>query len=477
MNKKILLVGLLLLFLLRVPSFFEPYWYGDEGIYLAVGQALQRGAVLYRDIWDNKPPLLYLIYALMPTLFWAKLTATACVLGTVAVVNKFTGKLLPALLVGILLSLPYPILEGTIANAELYFILPIVIAAYFLFRHSGRVQNLLIGICFTFAFLLKIPAIFDFFGMFLAWFIINRKIKPFFIIALIPLITLISLIGYFYLNHALADFITAAFMQNSSYVAIDSGPFSKLSNPLFVRAFLLLLSLLLLLFLFIKKRISKELLFLFFWFGFSLYGVLLSSRPYPHYLLQVVPPAVILAFYLLTNFRKYLILNLLFIIILLAVARQFSGSFVNPLPYYQNFMDYISERKTWEDYVNFFDSRTSNNYDVAQYIIHNTNPTDPTFVWGDNAFVYVLANRPPATKFIQAHHLTTIDPENYDLIIQRLQKYQPKFIVVSRPVKFPFPKLEEFVQKNYRFTEKFEDLFVYQNTLPANPPKFDINYH
>src|SRR5579871_405313 len=49
--------------LLRIPSLFEPLWYGDEGVYETVGMGLSHGRLLYRDIWDNKPPLLYLLYA------------------------------------------------------------------------------------------------------------------------------------------------------------------------------------------------------------------------------------------------------------------------------------------------------------------------------------------------------------------------------------------------------------------------------
>src|SRR5581483_3733412 len=51
-------------FFLRFPSIIEPYWYGDEGIYEVVGLAMDHGHLLYRDIWDNKPPLLYVVYAL-----------------------------------------------------------------------------------------------------------------------------------------------------------------------------------------------------------------------------------------------------------------------------------------------------------------------------------------------------------------------------------------------------------------------------
>lgn len=50
-------------FLTRFPALFEPNWYGDEGIYQAIGRALRAGKLLYVGAWDNKPPTLYYIYA------------------------------------------------------------------------------------------------------------------------------------------------------------------------------------------------------------------------------------------------------------------------------------------------------------------------------------------------------------------------------------------------------------------------------
>ncbi len=486
---------LFFIFLLRVPSFFEPYWYGDEGIYLAIGQALQRGAVLYRDIWDNKTPLLYFIYAIIPTLLWAKLTATIFVLGTATFVYKITKyiikedsfALLSMTLTGILLSLP--IFEGTIANAELYFTLPIAATAYLLLRHSDRVQNLLIGFLFTIAFLIKVPAVFDFLGLFLAYFLIKKDFKPFFIIGIVFVTIIVPIFFYFHLNNGLGDFITAAFKQNSSYIAIDSGPLSKLSNPLFVKAFLLLLALLVSLVLFIKKRISSELLFLIFWFGFSLYGALLSNRPYLHYLLQIIPPSIILLFYLIKKLlphdvilersdriffldsivryahsRMTIIVVFIFLIfIFFSLIRMFTGAFaLDVRSYYTNWFDYVYERKTWEQYANYFDGRTVTNYQIGNYIKKNSLVDDSIFVWGDNAFIYVLSERKPATKFIQAHHLTTIPKENYDFVANKILTEKPKIIVITRPVNFDYPKLEALVSKNYSLISTFGVNFVYK---------------
>src|SRR3972149_4588656 len=70
-------VGVLaLVFILRIPSFFEPYYYGDEMIYLTLGQGVGQGLTLYKDIHDNKPPLLYLTAAAAGNLFWFKVILT-----------------------------------------------------------------------------------------------------------------------------------------------------------------------------------------------------------------------------------------------------------------------------------------------------------------------------------------------------------------------------------------------------------------
>ena len=75
-------------FFLRLPSLFEPYWYGDEGIYLTIGQGLRQGLVLYRDIYDNKPPLIYLLAALSGSLFWFRFILLVWSMMTVAFFSK-----------------------------------------------------------------------------------------------------------------------------------------------------------------------------------------------------------------------------------------------------------------------------------------------------------------------------------------------------------------------------------------------------
>src|SRR3989339_218386 len=63
----------LVIFLLRLPGLFEPHRYADEEIYLTLGLGLRKGLVFYRDIHDNKPPLLYLVAAVAGNVFYFRL--------------------------------------------------------------------------------------------------------------------------------------------------------------------------------------------------------------------------------------------------------------------------------------------------------------------------------------------------------------------------------------------------------------------
>src|SRR6185436_10445878 len=86
----VILTGVLLL---RIPNLFEPYSYGDEMIYVTLGNAIRRGLTLYKDIHDNKPPLLYFLAAITGNLFWFKVSLMIFSLITVYLFWKLTTKL------------------------------------------------------------------------------------------------------------------------------------------------------------------------------------------------------------------------------------------------------------------------------------------------------------------------------------------------------------------------------------------------
>lgn len=508
-----LLVVLGLIILVRLPSFFEPYFDGDEGVYYILGQMIQRGAVLYRDIWDNKTPLLYLIYALSPTLLWVKFSATVCVLGTSLGVFALAKKiladknslysLLATLLTGVLLSLPA--LAGNTANAELYFTFPIIWGAFIIYdkflsvpvRVHGIFKYLiLLGLLAAIAFNLKVPAVLDFGGLFVAvsifrWLAVRDyslknifqymvgEIRFYLPIGVAFALPLLGFVAYFYSQQALNDFLVAAFAQNSTYVSVYTGALGRLTSPLVLHALILLLAVGVFTLLLARKLISREFFLLGVWLGFSVFAALLSGRPYPHYFLQNIAPLVLLVFYCLSYFRKYWRGLVVLGVTVVSIFRLFGSPDISSAnwSYYGNFFDYISERKTFDQYVSYFGQDNWEAYQMATFLTQHTGPNDPVFVWGENDYMYVLSHRPPVTKFIRAHHLTTVDPKNYELIMQRLIKYEPKYIFISRPVQFAFPQLEVFVHKNYREVTFFGSFYLYANVTPGNPPPWSPHYN
>ena len=49
-------------FLVRLPSIVQPLGI-DQGIFVTCAWGLRRGLAMYRDVWDQKPPGIHLIYA------------------------------------------------------------------------------------------------------------------------------------------------------------------------------------------------------------------------------------------------------------------------------------------------------------------------------------------------------------------------------------------------------------------------------
>lgn len=60
--KTVVLATFVLGVFLRVPTFFRPLLSDDEAIYATTADALGRGDLLYRDVVDHKPPLIYHLY-------------------------------------------------------------------------------------------------------------------------------------------------------------------------------------------------------------------------------------------------------------------------------------------------------------------------------------------------------------------------------------------------------------------------------
>jgi len=492
MNKRltpkltVLILILLSVAVLHLPSLFEPYWYGDEGIYLALGMAVRKGLVLYRDIHDNKPPLLYWTAALAGSQFWLKFILMVWHLATIAVFYRlakvWSGKdnWVPVITAGLLAALTM-LPEGNIANGEIFMILPVIGGMLVLTQSSLakpdpalpeklKIQNskyqesnyLLIGILFSMGFLFKVPAAFDFVAAVIFYvFFLSKDIRE--IISRIfskniwlmvagflgPII--LSLI-YYATRGGFEPYLRSALLQNVGYLSSwktgdnpASGPF--VISGLMLRAIILFIGTVGLWVARLKFKLSLKTSFASLWFLFALFGALLSARPYPHYLIQPAVPAALLLVILFIDKTKITKIVVGLLTAAAVVAYLFVGFWsYSILPYYQNFFFWAAGNKTQAEYFGYFGEQVNRSYKISKYIRNTTSSDDKIFVWGDDPYIYPLSQRLPAGRYTVAYHV--IDFNAYDETAVAITIQKPK-IIVWLDYDRRFPQLSAIISNNY----------------------------
>lgn len=455
---------------LRLPSLFEPYWYGDEGIYLTLGQGIRKGLVLYSQIHDNKPPMLYYFAAFSQTVFGFRLFLFFWMIPTLYLFWKLSknflskGKNWSFILFLILTSIPF--IEGNIANAEIFMLLP-TIAGFFLAFNSKKLISLFYaGLCLGFALTIKIPVFVEFIFLLLWFYFENKKdielFKKIFYLSLGFIFPLLLFGIYFYFIGVFPEFIKAAIFQNFGYLSSWTKGVHTASigqGGLFLRAFFLLLFLISVYFLMVRKTISKNLSFLLFWFGFAVFASLLSGRPYPHYLIQILPSFCLLIGYLFEKEKaKYLVI--LFLLVLFLVIKRYKFYFYRTLPYYGNFYSRIVLLKNKSSYLKFFGSNVENNLKIADFIEKNSKTSDRIFVWGDEPYIYAMSDRLPVSKYTVAYHI--IDFNGYKNTIDNLGIFLPKFIIYYQMDNRSFVELDNFIKLYYSPEKVFNSVIIYK---------------
>ncbi len=476
-------------FLLRLPSLIEPNWYGDEGIYQVLGIAINKGRLLYVQIWDNKPPLLYIVYSLFHgDQFQVRLFSL--ISGVLAIWSFFylTLLLFKQLKASIISTLFFvllfatPILEGNIANAE-NFMLPLTTTAGLLvYSLSSKRQFLILnskflilpaaGFLLGIAFLFKIVAVFDLAAFCIFIIIINapdklpsnfsklksflkNEIKPIHPIFLGFIFPIIITFLYFLFNHAFSDFTTAVFFSNVGYVGYGN----KLIIPqgLLILKLALLSTAVLIIF-WRRKQLNKAFMFVLLWLVFSLFNTFFSGRPYTHYTLVTVPSLCLLVGLLSATNKKrdksIYLLTLVCTIILLSSV--FKPNLNKSLRYYENALSFLMNKKDVISYQSFFDQKTPRDYEIASFIKTHTSSADNVFLWGDTAQIYALSEKLPPGKYAVSYHIGQYKG-GLEQTQTALNLAKPKY-VITLPESRPFP----FHLSMYSTKFVFKDVVFYE---------------
>lgn len=472
-------VGILaLVLILRIPTFFEPYYYGDEMIYLTMGQGVREGITLYKDIHDNKPPLLYLAAAAAGNLFWFKAILAFWMLATTAFFYKLSVRLfeknkraqiISTLVFALLTTLPT--LEGNTVNAELFMIGPSIIA--FLLLLDEKITNkkiLWAGFLFGIATLFKVPAAFDLPVIIAFWLITLgfaswRKILRRSFLLFSGFIFPIALTMVWYaLSGAGGQYISAAFLQNVGYLSSFrpedvQKSFLVRNAPLLLRALVVLVgSGVLWIF---RKKLSKKFLLASIWLLFSLFAVTLSERPYPHYLVQsAAPMAVLLAMFFAEKSREQ---ALTVIPLALALFIPFYYKFYDysVITYYQRFVNFATQRISKETYFSGFAESVGRNYMIAEFLAESSKPDEKVFMWDpDSPTVYALSRRFPPIKYVVPYHIN--DFSSREETVKQIGANPPKFVILTS--KNPYPELMPIIEKKYLLITQIGDADIWVRT-------------
>lgn len=480
-NNKYILTVLLLVLILRVPNWFEPYWYGDEGITMTMGQVWRNGGVIYRDLHDNKPPMLYLLAALTYNQFFFKLLLTVWSLATVYLfwkllnLNFFKSIKLWIKKIGIVifsLWITLPWWEGNVINGEIFQIGPAIwgmaiildqVENKYLQNKASQKKLFGAGFLFSICFLFKHPGLMDWLAatcipIFL---FINFKINEFkrYIFWMIPLVfgfllPILAFITYFYINDALFDFISSVFGGNLNYLSTwqpqaSWGSRSAYGGSLNERG-IVLISLIFGVFL-VRKKISVIQLVSVIWFLFALFGSTMSGRPYVHYQIQIIPPLVLLIISSLKINWRNLFIGLIGLLLWLLAWHRID---YQPYPnwnYYHNYINYSLGLIDKNQYFNNFDPQATEIHSLSNWLKNKTEFKDKIFIWGDYPMVYALTDRNPAGRYTSAYHIIDFD-KKYETI-KKLQKEKPTYIIWAANEKREFIELKNLVKYNYRLIE------------------------
>ena len=498
----------LVITIIRLPTFWEFLWYGDENIYLAVGHGLANGQRLYQEVWDNKPPLLYLFYWLSYQIAGVDVWGFRLLNLGFSLVGLFAFWGLVYNLCRNLFKIQYPHLTTWFSsiffglflalgwemgqfNAENLYMPLIILGLYFwsLTFTSFHISKYVgIGICFSLACLTKIHAIVEiaFLIYLMIWQSLEsrgvkniKSIKSFFKyhisrLGLVIGLIILPYIGIvvWYLSQGLGGILYYSILGfGSSYVAKNSPlilglpifgyPNSLISNLQF-RVLLIVILTSGLSLLRYRKLISYQYFFATLWLGVCFFGAMISERNYPHYLIQVFGSVSLLIGlvlnYLLTTKQPLVqkLQSLISIILILNLGTIIFGS-SQIVPIYQPDIWYRFS-KVLTNNMSLDEFQRSNNagaYDRAKRLVpiitKYSTQKDKIYLVANSPELYLLSNRLSGHRQITDFQYDTSIQEVY----QELITNQTKLIIVDKnsPAKSQFDKLlsqdyvEVFVQE------------------------------
>lgn len=450
---------------------------------MTVGQGLLHKLPLYTGVFDNKPPGIYLLSAFSISVLGHSIWSLRFVLLIWALVNQVVifllakklfksqrSGLVAALLFGLLTATP--LIEGNIANAELFFIL--FTSLGFLLGWSNR--YFWAGISFSLGVLFKAPAVFDFlaFGMLLLIHVkrdsTSKVINRLFLAGAGFSLPLLLTAGYFLTRGHFQDFFFSVLSSNIAYTNVGN-QFIVPNGLLYLKALgIAAISFFFLIDIIKSWKKGQEidhqeivLSTLILWLFFALYGSLFGGRNYPHYLIQIVPPFTLLLTAIVSRLHWRKAAAAILTSLVIAGLFGFYPHYWR-WNYYPNSFSYFIGKMSQKDFNDSFDRKVNRNYTLAMVVSKATEQNDLIYVWANDSQLYFLADRLNAHRYIASYH--TNNYQGFTDTMEKLNSTPPRIIIIEQPLPYPFPELISFVKNYYSVAGEFDGAQIYR--LKAN---------
>jgi 4-amino-4-deoxy-L-arabinose transferase-like glycosyltransferase len=475
-----------LIFLFLMPLFNAPFE-RDQGTYATIARGWMHGALPYRDLWDNKGPMLFLWYiasfawlgenTLAPRIMAALAAALSLPFVWGAAQNLFGRR--KAAVAAILFAVSFAdIYLQVAANAEVFMLLPMA-AGFWAFavgtKKNGFLWYLLSGILTSFAVFTRQSAILTFagYGAWLAgiylWRPSERRQSAITLAALSlgAALGAIPFIAYFAAHGALHELWFAMFGFNVSWVAEQSF-WLKFVPPLFIEPGPLFGGLIFWIAaaagiwkLWTRSDRASWLVLAFL--AVSEAAAQAMGKGSAHYSIQLLPGVSIAAAFGLPQLwewwkhgRRSLRVGLAAAGILTAAAILFAYS--RPTAEGRFIVQY-----TYRDYARDAVAAPA----IARAIASKTLPGQCIYEWGRSSQIYFLANRQPCSRWIY-NRAYEVNKSMATEVMADLRKAEPALILVTDEIPPPH-ELTEFIRNNYRDAGQIEYAKLYTRIQLIHP--------
>lgn len=450
-----IILGVLLSLLSSLNPFSDKIIGTDTYVFQYGGISMLKGLVPYKDFFDHKGPIIYIINMLGILInnkigIW--IIELLCIIISIFYAKKtldFFSKnnKLKIFTIFVCFTFYINVIEG--GNLTEEYALPFLIISQYIFvkylknKTLKNLEILFTGFCCGIVTFLRINMI----GLWIGYIIIiiyellKKKeykitIKYSVIFLFGFLLLIIPNIIYLYYNNALSYFWQDYILFNFKYTSVTF--FEKFYSF----KYFMLLGLVLETFLiniYIIKNDKKSRNFLvanLINFIINLISISLSGKTYLHYSIILLANFYIPLLIILENVyikKEILYISISYLLIKIVVPNTL------------NYVELIENMKTYDDSYQKY---------LVNYIIENTNISNSISVYGNQNYLYVLSNRSSASKYSYLTPIATINPEIFNEYKNEIIKNKPELIIFTAEDEMSNMLKEIIIESGYQEGEE-----------------------